>query len=179
MEQNLMQDASQPAPPSAAAGNGGALSQIAAQIRAKIKIPAELKDAYKRLMTAAVNIMFQGKTHDMMLRTIKSPGDLGKNVGEGAAGLVLLLYKQSKEATAKLMIPVGMEIVLQTFEYIEKTDVVAFKKQDVGAAVQAMIEMLLKSSGTSMAAVNRALGAKTSAPAGGAAPAQGTAPARP
>ena len=126
--------------------------------RAKVKIPPQFKEAYQRLMTAALGVMFNQKTHDLMTKTIQAPGGIGKNVGEGSAGLVLLLYKQSKGAPGELMMPVGLEIVLQTFEYIDKTKIVQYQDQDVGQAIQIMIETILKQSGANMQAWDQAGG---------------------
>ena len=132
--------------------------------RSKVQIPPKFKDAYKRLMTAALGVMFGKKTHDMMTKTIQAPGGVGKNVGEGAAGLVLLLYKQAKNPPGELMIPVGLEIVLQSFEYIDKTKMVDYQDQDVGQAIQIMIETILKQSGANMQAWDQAEGGAAAAP---------------
>lgn len=126
--------------------------------RQKVKIPPQFKTAYQRLMTAALGIMFSKKTHELMTKTIQAPGGIGKNVGEGAAGLVMLLYRQAKNPPGELMMPVGLEIVLQTFEYIDKTKMVAYQDSDVGQAIQIMIETLLKQSGANMAAYEQAAG---------------------
>ena len=134
--------------------------------RAKVQIPPQFKDAYKRLMTAALGIMFSAKTHNLMVKTIQAPGGLAKNVGEGAAGLVLLVYKEAKNAPGELMIPAGLEIVLQTFEYIDKTKMVQYQDEDVGQAIQVMIETILKASGANMDAYEQATGGAGPAPAG-------------
>lgn len=145
--------------------HGGAISKIISEVRASIKIPADLKDAYRRLVTAGVNIMFQKQTSDMMIKTIKAPGDLGKNVGEGAAGLVMLLYRQAKDAPPKLMVPVGMEFVLQAYEFIEKTNIVAYTKENLGVSVKVMIETVLKSTGANMDKLNEMMGQASAPPA--------------
>ena len=133
--------------------------------RSKVQIPPKFKDAYKRLMTAALGVMFNAKTHNMMTQTIQAPGGIGKNVGEGAAGLVLLIYKQAKNPPGELMIPVGLEIVLQSFEYIDKTKMVDYQDQDIGQAIQIMIETILKQSGANMQAWDQTGGGAAAVPA--------------
>jgi hypothetical protein len=142
-------------------GDTSALAKLAAEVREKIVIPEELRDAYRRLLTAGLNIMYQKKTSSMMIKTITAQGDVSKNVGEGAAGLVLLLYKQSKGAPGKLAIPIGMEFTLQAFEFIEKTKMVPYTMKDVGVAIKIMIEVLLRKSGANMQAFDKAIGQKS------------------
>lgn len=143
------------APPDA----GGSISTLTAQVREKIKIPPNLKQAYQRLVSAGLQIMFSAKTHKIMLDAIKAGGDLGKNVGEGAAGLVFLLWKQSKGAPPQLMIPVGMEFICQAFEYIEKTNIVPFTPANLSQAIKVMMRTLLKQAGGNVAALDNAMGA--------------------
>jgi len=144
----------------------GLIAALIAQIRAKIKIPANLKDAYKRIVSAGLKIMFDAKTHKMVLDTINAGGDLGKNIGEGAAGLVFLIYKQAKNPPPQLMIPAGMEFVLQAFEYIEKTQLVPYTPANLSTAIKVMTRTVLQQSGANVSALDKAMGASPQAPPG-------------
>lgn len=123
----------------------------AEKIRAKIQVPENLQEPYQRFVIAGLKVMFDEKTHQMMLDALNAEGPIGQKVGEGVAGLILLLLSKSKgQPPMEILIPAGIEFVLQAFDYAEKTGMAQPAPSDVGTAMEVMIETLLKQMGANM-----------------------------
>lgn len=131
----------------------------AEKIRAKIEVPQNLQEPYQRFVIAGLKVMFDEKTHQMMLDALKAEGPLGQKVGEGVAGLIMLLLSKSKgQPPMEILIPAGIEFVLQAFDYVEKTGMAQTTEGDVGTAMEVMIETLLKQMGANMDGWNEMTG---------------------
>ena len=65
-------------------------------IKQNIKLPADLQEAYDRVVIAGQKIIFDEKTNKLVLDAIKGEGSLGIRLGKGIATLMLLLYRESQ-----------------------------------------------------------------------------------
>lgn len=74
--------------------NNAILQQIEQGIQAKVD-PAKMND-FQRIVTAGLKIMYDPKTHPLMVRQLSKQGDPADIAGDGAASLVALIYKESK-----------------------------------------------------------------------------------
>lgn len=117
------------------------------KIRAKIQLPPELQDVFNKGLYTAMKIMFGDRTHDQLMETLKTakPGpELGKAVGQAAAGTLGHTIAVSKGAIPpELTIPLGVEIVLAIFEFMEKAGMAQPTPQDFGLAMSVMVSSVV------------------------------------
>ena len=116
------------------------------QIRAKIDVPPEMQDAYLRGTIAGMKMLFSDQTHDMLLEHLqKAKGkSLGQVVGGAAAGALGYVMSVSKgQIPPMLTIPLGVEIALQIFEFLETSKRAAPTPDDVGEAISTMITTVM------------------------------------
>ena len=84
----------------------------------------------------------------MMLEQITKEGDIAQNLGEGIAGLMMLLYKKSNESMpTEIIVPAGTYLLGDGADFIQTV-----AKQKVGPdvlanALQVMIDMLMEKFG--------------------------------
>jgi hypothetical protein len=95
------------------------LKQIEDQIEANV--PQEAKRAYQACIIAGMRVMYDEKTNQMMDEQLQQSDDIVKNVSEGIAKLVTILYSESQQ---KLPIPVlalaSIALMAQALDYGEK-----------------------------------------------------------
>lgn len=115
-------------------------------IRAKIKVPQELDDMYQRGVLIAMKILFDDKTHQMLLDHIKQGKGkaLGAVVGNAAAGVVGHTMSTMKgQFPPDLTIPLGVETCLQIFMFMDKAGMADPTPEDFSQAMSAMIAVIL------------------------------------
>lgn len=118
------------------------LTKIEQGIEAKIK--PENKQAYTRIVIAGMKVMFDEKTHQMMSDQLKSSNDIVKNVAEGIAGLMMLLYKESKEKMPMVAaIPASIVLMAKALDFAEKTMSVQITPDMLAKVTQATSEAVL------------------------------------
>ena len=116
------------------------------KIRTKIKVPPELQDVYQRGVISAMKILFGEKTHNMLIESLEKPkgAPIGKIVGDAAAGTLGMVVKISKgKVPAMLTLPLGVEIVLQIFQFLEDSQMAQPTPEDFGDAMGVMITIVL------------------------------------
>lgn len=143
----------QPAPPQQApqdsdATTGDPIEQFSPQnVRAGMAIPPALRDAYLRVVTAGMKVMFDDQTHGQMLQVLKQPGPLEQKIGMGVAGLMILLFQQSnKTMPPQVIIPAGVELLAHAVDFLRQAGQ-QVPAQIVAEATSIMITTLLKKFG--------------------------------
>lgn len=115
-----------------------------------IKMPPELQQAYERVVIAGMKVMFSKETHQLMLKEFERGGPLSERLGNGIAGLMLLLFTKSNQTIPpQVMIPAGVNLLMQAVDFIRAAQLEPIKNADVGAAMQIMIATLLEKFGVS------------------------------
>lgn len=118
------------------------LQKTEAGIEAKIQ--PENKQAYMRIITAGLKVMFDQKTHQMMLDQLKASDDIVKNVAEGIAGLMAILYKESKEKMPlQAAIPASIVLMTKALDFVERTMGVEITPDLLAQCTQATSEAVL------------------------------------
>lgn len=118
------------------------------KIREKIKMPPELQEAYERVVLAGMKIVFNEKTENILMTQINGPGDTGEKLGKGIAGLMLLLFQESnKTIPPAVIIPAGVDLLVQTAEFLKKGNLVEVAPDDVGQGIEVMVSVLLEKFG--------------------------------
>ena len=117
-------------------------------IRSGIKLPPELEEMYQRVVIAGMKVMFSDESHHLLEKELQGPGTTEEKLGRGLAGLMLLLFKQSnKTLPPQVIIPAGIELMMNAVEYFQKTDKVKISDQDIGQAIQIMLGVLMHAFG--------------------------------
>lgn len=115
-------------------------------IRAKIQVPQELDDMYQRGVLIAMKILFDDKSHQMLLDHLKKGQgkNLGAIVGNAAAGTVGHTFTVMKgQFPPDLTIPLGVEVCLQMFQFMDKAGMAEPTPEDFSQAMSSMIAVIL------------------------------------
>lgn len=107
------------------------------------KVPANMKDAFERTITAGLTIMYSASSNKIMKDQLSKPGDPLSNVGEGAAKLVGKLIQQSNHTMPNsIAAPAAMIFMCEGLDFLEKSgkievnpDTLSQAAQDTGAYV--------------------------------------------
>lgn len=114
------------------------------QIRASMKIPPQLKESYLKIISAGMKVMFSDKTSGMMVQQLKSSPDMVKNLSDGIAGLMAILFKQSQnKMPQQLIVPAALELLTHAVDFIAKTKMAQLTPKQVGDATVATIYAVL------------------------------------
>jgi hypothetical protein len=130
------------AEPPAEEGSENAMSPQA--IEAKLALPGPLKEQLDKIVVAGLKIMFDEKTHQLMLTELDKPGPIEQRLAEGITGLVALLFEQSQRSIPpQLLIPAGLMLLAYAVQFLEKSGEEVTPKQ-FAAALKLMIEAILR-----------------------------------
>jgi hypothetical protein len=117
-------------------------------IQSNIKIPPELQEAYERTVIAGMKVMFSKESHQFMLKEIQKPGDMGDKLGQSVAGLMLMLFKESNQSMPpQVIIPAGLELLMQAADFLKNTNMGKPTNEELGRAMQVMINMIMQGFG--------------------------------
>jgi hypothetical protein len=114
-------------------------------IRSKLHIPPNLQNAYERLVLAGKKVMYDEKTHNVVLQQMQDiQGPIEQQLGQSIAGLMVILYNQSKGAMPpSLLIPAGTELTAEAADFLKKSGQ-QINDQQIAQAIVVMTQSLLK-----------------------------------
>lgn len=115
-----------------------------AQIRAAMKVPPQLQEAYQKIVAAGMKVMFSEQTGGMMMQQLKSSPDIVKNISTGMAGLMAILFRQSKEMPQELILPAALELLTHAVDFITRTKMADVTPQEVGEATQETVYAVME-----------------------------------
>jgi hypothetical protein len=127
------------------------------EIRSKMTVPPQLKGAYLRIVKAGMTVMFSDQTSNMMMQQLHSSPDMVKNLSEGIAGLMAILFKQSKEMPQQLIVPAALELLTHAIDFVAKTKLANLTPEQVAAATQATVYAVLAKFGIQKAQADQML----------------------
>jgi hypothetical protein len=116
----------QPAPTEMATSGNKAMGPLLQKVVDQIeeKVPEESKEAYSRLVTAGLKIMFDPATHANM-QLVKNPNsvkDLPNTVSTGIAGLMYLMYMQSNKKLDRVaLVYAGIVLMCHALDFAERS----------------------------------------------------------
>jgi len=106
-------------------------------------IPTNFQEAFGRVVTAGMRVMFSEETHQFMIDELNQEGDLTQKIGEAIAGLMLLLYEKSnKTMPLEVVVPAGVYLLGQGGDFLEKVTGEEITPDVVAGAMQVMIETI-------------------------------------
>ena len=102
------------------------------QVRAEMKLPPELQNAYDKVVVAGMKMMFSKETQGDMLKVLEQEGPMYQKLGEGVATLMLTMFMQSNQTMPpQVIIPAGIELLVQAADFIRKSGLGKVTNQDV------------------------------------------------
>ena len=117
-------------------------------VQKNIKVPPELQEAYERVVIAGMKVMFSKETHQFMLKEIQGQGPVAQRLGQGIAGLMLMLFKESNETIPpEVIIPSGLELLMQAVQFVREARLAEVTNKDIGDAMEIMMRMILEKFG--------------------------------
>lgn len=143
MQQPEEAEAAPQAAPEAAPQQGGP------QYKTKVveAIPPNLRDAFERVVLAGMKVMYSPETEEMVAQTLEGPGEMWKKIGEGVAGLMMILDKQSgKGIPQDIMIPAAIELVNEAGSHLSAIGQ-KVTPEDIKTATQYVVVLLAKKLG--------------------------------
>jgi len=120
----------------------GAMSPLLMKAEQAIeaKVPASMQDAYHRIVTAAMKLAFAPSTHGSIMQGLDTSKDPVHDVAVGSVGLLLLMYKQSKNTMpVSPMIYAGMTMVIHGLDYLERAHKVTIGTNEIDAATKLFV----------------------------------------
>lgn len=91
-------------------------------VTAKMHLPPRMKKPFAAVVAAGLKIMFDAKTHQLMLKELEKQAPMASRLGEGIAGLMALLFQHSNRGIApQLLIPAGMVLMAHAADFMNKT----------------------------------------------------------
>lgn len=132
-----------PAPGADAAGGVDVDAMLA-----KIDVPPQLLNVYQRALLSGMRIMFDSKSHTMMLDELKKPGPLAQKLVEGIVALIYMLWKQSNQTLPpKIILPLTVALALKAFDYLQRSGEPEATKDVLGQALEGVIPAIMKKFG--------------------------------
>ena len=117
-------------------------------IKQNIKLPANLQEAYDRIVLAGKKIIFNKDTNKLVLDAIKGEGSLGVRLGKGISTLMLLLYRESQETMPpSLIVPAGVCLLGEAADFLRKGKIEPINNNVIAEAIQVFIEATIQAFG--------------------------------
>ena len=152
-----------PAKPVPAVMKAGAMAPKV--IMEQMNVTPQQKPMLERMVAAGMRLMFDKRTHGMMLEQMQGDGPIEQKLGQGIVGALGVLWQESKGSLPpQLLIPTGMVLLAHAAEFANKTGESVTPEQ-FGAAQQIMIDTLLQQAGANPEAIASKVPDQT-APAG-------------
>lgn len=116
-------------------------------IRAGLHLNDKQAAQLDRIVLAGRRVMFDSRSHKMFLEQLDGPGTIAQKLGQGVAGLMGLLWQESKQSLPpELLIPSGMCLVAVAAEFLKKGGM-DVSDQDIAGGIEALVTALLQAGG--------------------------------
>ena len=116
------------------------------KVTEQIKMPPELQEAYQRVVLAGMKMLFDKNTNKLAVKQLQSmEGSLPERLGKSIAGLLAELFRQSnKTMPPQVIIPAGVELLMQAADFIRKSKLEPINNKDIGDAMDVMVTSVLQ-----------------------------------
>jgi hypothetical protein len=100
------------------------------------KIPQNLKDIYQKTVLSGMRIMFDRRSHQMLLEELEKPEPMPEKIANGIIGLIYMLWTQSNQTLApQIIVPVTVVLTLRAYEFLLKSGDPEASRQVLGEAM--------------------------------------------
>lgn len=153
-------------------------SEITPQaVRGKLNLPANLKDAYERVVLAGMKVMFSDETNEMAMNALRGDGPIDERLARGVAALMGLLIKQSNGTLPPpIVIPAGIELIAAAGDYLKKSGDEPITDDEIAGAMADYVQIIFEQAGAKSPQEMQRMLQGAMAQGGGGAPAQPAAP---
>lgn len=116
------------------------------QVSQQIKMPPQLQEAYERVVLAGMKLLFDKNTNQLAIKQYQSiEGGVADRLGKSIAGLLATLFRQSNQTMPpQVIIPAGVELLMQAADFIRKTKLEPINNKDIGDAMDVMVTSVLQ-----------------------------------
>lgn len=109
-----------------------------------MNIPEPMKVPLQKVVLAGLKVMFSPQSHGLMQKQLQAPGPMPQKLGQGVAGLVCLLFQQSKRTIPpQLLIPAGVILMGHVVDFLKKAQQ-PVSGSDVGQGFELMVSEILR-----------------------------------
>ena len=106
------------------------------------------KDAFERITVAGLKMMFSKETHQMLLEGMDQAQDIATWAGEGIAGVLGMLAKNSKGTMPfEPMIASGVVLLMHALDFLSQLGKVELSNETIDTATKAYALALMKAAG--------------------------------
>jgi len=116
-------------------------------IRAGLHLTGSQGAQLDKIVLAGKKTMFSESSHKMFLEQLDGPGTVAQKLGQGVAGLMGLLWQESKQSLPpQLLIPAGMVLVAVAADFLRQGGM-DVTDEDVAGGIEALVTALLQAGG--------------------------------
>ena len=114
-------------------------------IKSKLNIPPNLQNAFDRVTTAGMKVLYDPDSGADIKEHFSAPGEMGTKLGEAIASIMLQMFQESNASMPpNVMIPSGTYLIVEFADFLDKSGRYQVSDADVGKATQLMIQLLMK-----------------------------------
>lgn len=112
----------------------------------EIKMPPQMQEAYERVVLAGMKLLFSKETNEAAVKQLQAQdGPLAQRLGKSIAGLLAELFRRSnKTMPPQVIIPAGVELLMQSADFIRKSKLEPISNKDIGDAMDVMVTTVLQ-----------------------------------
>jgi hypothetical protein len=116
----------------------------------EMRIPDHLREGWDRLMAAGMKFLFDKSTNPMVNEYLEGEGDMATKLGEGTAGMVIMITKEARGALpGELIIPGGIALMIETIKYMKKSGMYEVSAEELAGAIEIFMSKTLGQFGVS------------------------------
>lgn len=121
-----------------------------AKVTESIQVPQELQEAYRKVCTAGMKVMFEDEgTFQTMIQNFEAENEksIDKKLSDGVIGLMSALFKKSSgKMPGAVVIPAAVYLLMQVVEFVQKSGH-ELPNDVVSAATQQVVFGIMKAFG--------------------------------
>lgn len=95
------------------------------QVTESIKIPPQLQQAYEKVITAGMKLMFEDESmFKTMVQNLEADNEksIDKKIADGIVGLIIAMFKKSGgKMPGAVIVPAAVYLLMQLIEFIQKS----------------------------------------------------------
>lgn len=132
------------------------LDQIESKIESMVK--PEDKNAFLRIVTAGMKVMFDQKTHKMAMESVQQ-GDPLQGAAKGVSDLMVLLAQESRGTMPFLpSLQAAVVLLCQALGFMEQIKMVQLDNDNISEAVKSLYEHMMQRAGLTPEKVDGMIG---------------------
>jgi len=131
------------------------------------KVDPSMAQAFERIVTAGLKVMYDPRTHPLMVKQLSKPGDPATVAGEGAGALLGMLYKESKGTMPIKPAVLAAQIWLcEGLDFMAQAGQIQITDELVANATKSLLSHILQIFGVNPNKINQAAQVGQNAAAG-------------